>query len=70
MNLLKLLIETSGLNQVKFAEKVGRKPQHISRQIKSGGVMHTKMFFEYAEILGIDELQFNYKNTKVTLNFK
>jgi transcriptional regulator with XRE-family HTH domain len=70
MNLLKLLIETSGLNQAKFAEKVGRKPQHISRQIKSGGGMHTKMFFEYAEILGIDELKFDYKNTNVTLKFK
>jgi len=39
MNLLKYLIESSGLNQAQFAKKVGRNPQHINRQIKSGGKM-------------------------------
>jgi plasmid maintenance system antidote protein VapI len=69
MNLLKLLIETSGLNQKKFAEKVGRKPQHINRQIKSGGGMHTKMFFEYARIIGVSEIKFDLQKNESNSKF-
>jgi len=67
MNLIKLLIETSGLNQKEFAEKVGRHPQHISRQKKNGGNMTFESLIEYAQIVGVSELNFYYKNVKVTL---
>jgi transcriptional regulator with XRE-family HTH domain len=70
MNLLKILIAASGLNQAQFAKKVGREPQNISRQKKNGGNMTFESLLEYSKIVGVSELKFNYKNTKVTLNFK
>jgi transcriptional regulator with XRE-family HTH domain len=67
MNLLKTLIQASGLNQKEFAEKVGRHPAHISRQKTNGGNMTFESFVEYAQIVGVSELNFNYKNVNVNL---
>jgi transcriptional regulator with XRE-family HTH domain len=70
MNLLKILIAASGLNQAQFAKKVGREPQNISRQKKNGGNMTFESLLEYSKIVGVSELKFNYKKMKVTLKFK
>jgi transcriptional regulator with XRE-family HTH domain len=70
MNLLKTLIKTSGLNQKEFAKKVGRHPAHISRQKINGGNMTFESLLEYAKIVGVSELNFNYKNVKVKVIFK
>jgi len=70
MNLLKILIAASGLNQKEFAKKVGRNPAHISRQKINGGNMTFESLLEYAQIVGVSELNFDYKNVNVTLNFK
>jgi len=67
MNLFKYLIESSGLNQAQFAKKVGRNPQHINRQIKSGGKMSFDSLIEYAEIVGIEDLKFEYKVYQVEI---
>jgi transcriptional regulator with XRE-family HTH domain len=68
MNLLKILIAASGLNQKEFAKKVGRKPQNIGRQKINGGNMTFESLLDYAQIVGVSELNFDYKNVKVTLN--
>jgi transcriptional regulator with XRE-family HTH domain len=65
MNLLKILIAASGLNQAQFAKKVGRKTQNIGRQKINGGNMTFESLLEYAQIVGVSELNFNYKNVKV-----
>jgi len=70
MNLLKYLIESSGLNQAQFSKKVGRNPQHINRQIKSGGKMGFDSLVEYAEIVGIEDLKFAYKGYQVEIILK
>ena len=70
MNLLKYLIESSGLNQAQFAKKVGRNPQHIHRQIKSGGKMNFNSLIEYAKIVGIEQLKFQYKGYDVEIILK
>jgi transcriptional regulator with XRE-family HTH domain len=70
MNLIKILIAASGLNQAQFAKKVGRKPQNIGRQKINGGNMTFESLLEYAQIVGVSELNFDYKNVNVTLNFK
>jgi transcriptional regulator with XRE-family HTH domain len=70
MNLLKTLIKTSGLNQKEFAQKVGRHPAHISRQKINGGNMTFESLLEYAKIVGVSELNFNYKNVKVKVIFE
>jgi transcriptional regulator with XRE-family HTH domain len=70
MNLLKTLIQASGLNQKEFAKKVGRNPAHISRQKINGGNMTFESLLEYAQIVGVSELNFDYKNVKVKVIFK
>jgi transcriptional regulator with XRE-family HTH domain len=70
MNLLKTLIKTSGLNQKEFAQKVGRHPAHISRQKINGGNMTFESLLEYAQIVGVSELNFDYKKVKVKVIFK
>jgi hypothetical protein len=57
------------LNQAQFAKKVGRKTQNIGRQKINGGNMTFESLIEYAQIVGVSELNFNYKNVKVNLNF-
>jgi transcriptional regulator with XRE-family HTH domain len=70
MNLLKTLIQASGLNQKEFAKKVGRNPAHISRQKINGGNMTFESLVEYAQIVGVSELNFEYKKRKVKVIFE
>jgi transcriptional regulator with XRE-family HTH domain len=70
MNLLKTLIQASGLNQKEFAQKVGRHPAHISRQKINGGNITFESFLEYAQIVGVSELKFTYKSVNVKLTLK
>ena len=69
MNLLKSLIEQTGLSASKFAKKVDRHPQQITKNIRDGGDMKFSTLKNYAEIFDFKVLEIKHGNCKITIKF-
>lgn len=67
MNLLKSLIDSTGLSAAKFAEKVGAKPQQITKNCRDGGDMKFSTFKKYCEIFQIKNLEIKHGNYTIII---